>query len=155
MTQSNHIPELSPVDDQTSRPSLKSGALAAGALAFGVGTSGSATAQRAVALVFAYDYYPGASLTVVAPLQPDTTIDLLTGEDGEELPVLSQPDDYNGYVVYHRLGNRPVYKYLFTRRNLRRGQQYRVSNEAQVFSNELNLLETRLRPGGSQNDGDG
>lgn len=151
MTDSNLDPETSTERDSSRRSFMKKGALASGALALGLGASGSAAAQQqSRVLLFAYDYYPGASFNVVAPLQTSTTVDILDGPNDQGVPEISQPDEYNGYVINFTLGNRPVHSFVFTRRNLQRDRSYRLSTDAQVFSTQLNLLEANIGRGGMQ-----
>lgn len=150
MTDSNLDPETSTTRDSSRRSFMKKGALASGALALGVGASGSASAQQqSRVLIFAYDYYPGASFRAVAPLQTSTTVEILDGPNDQGVPEISQPDEYNGYVINFTLGNRPVHSYVFTRRNLQTDSRYHLSTDAQVFSTQLNLLETGVQSGGT------
>ncbi|RBI64634.1 hypothetical protein DMJ13_00965 [halophilic archaeon] len=132
---------------------MKKGALASGAAALGLaGSSGSAAAQqgRTQVLVFTYDYYPNVTFRVTQGLQASTTVNVLRRPGGGTVPEISQPDDYNGYVINYRLGaqgeqSAGITTLLFTRETLQTDARYRLAGDAQVFSSDLNLLSTTAR----------
>jgi len=145
------------------RSFLKAGALASTALALGgsgvaSATDGVAVRQDAVAqqaqegLVFAYDYWPLTPFVVINQLQTSTTVDILNGIDDEGIPEISQPDDFNGYVVNYRMteDGPGMYTLVFTEGTLQSDGQYQFEEDASMFSTDLNLLESTLT---SQNSG--
>ncbi|WP_225741221.1 twin-arginine translocation signal domain-containing protein [Halorussus halophilus] len=130
------------------RSFLKTGALAAGGLALGASSTDIGAAQNAQqALVYAYEYHPATNFRVEDELPAATTVRLLRLPGGNTVPEISQPDDYNGYVIRYEMGNprAAISTFLFTRRNLQRDQRYRLSASAQVFSSELNVLGATFR----------
>ncbi|WP_433628994.1 twin-arginine translocation signal domain-containing protein [Halomicrococcus sp. NG-SE-24] len=140
------------VGDESRRNFMKKGALASGAAALGLaGSSGSAAAQqRTQVLVFTYDYYPNVTFRVTQGLQASTTVNVLRRPGGGTVPEISQPDDYNGYVINYRLGaqgqqSAGITTLLFTRETLQTDARYRLAGDAQVFSSDLNLLSTNAR----------
>lgn len=149
--------------EESRRSVMKKGALATGAVALGLGAStGTAAAQQERILVFAYDYYPQTPFSVEASLQQSTTVDLLNGPNDQGIDEISQPDDYNGYVVRYRLsGNQGagIYALLFTQQSLNTGSTLRLGTDASVFSTDLNLLAANRASGGGGggggNDGNG
>lgn len=140
--------EVQEEEDGSSRRSfMKKGAVAAGAVALGGAATGTAAAQGARVLVFSYDYYPGVQFRVRAPLQASTTVRILRRQNGQRVPEIDNPSDYNGYVISYNVGNQGqggIYTFLFTRRNLQNGSTHRLSGQAQVFSSALNLLDTNI-----------
>ncbi|WP_276253249.1 calcium-binding protein [Halomontanus rarus] len=143
-------------DQETTGDSRRSfmakGALATGALALGTGTFGTATvgAQDTSVAVFANNYYPGADFDVVAPLQTSTTVDILQ-VDGETVSEISQPDDWTGHVIRYDIGQQAgITTFLFARdQSLSAGDSGTIGEDASVLSSELNLLNTSLNGGGS------
>ncbi len=112
------------------------------------------TQQEFNALVFSYEYFPGAQFRVDAPLETSTTIDILNGPGDQGVPEISQPDEYNGYVISYRLGQSSVYTYVFTRdRTLQQDRTYTFGRGSQVFSSELNLLQAQARRRGGGGGG--
>lgn len=142
-------PTTDTTDSEDSRRSfLKTSALAAGGLALGASSTDGAAAQAGQqALVYAYEYHPATNFRIEDELQASTTIRLLRLPGGNTVPEISQPDDYNGYVIRYEMGNprATISTFLFTRRNLQRNQRYRLSASAQVFSSELNILGATVR----------
>jgi len=134
--------------DSNRRSFMKKGALASGALALGLSGSGTVAAQEGEeALVFAYDYWPQTPFLVLNQLQTGTTVDILNGIDDEGIPEISQPDDFNGYVVNYRMqqDGPGLYTMIFTESSLQQDEQYQFAGNAQMFSTELNLLETTIQ----------
>ena len=129
---------------------MKKGAIATGALALGAaGTGSAATQQQGNALVFSYEFFPGATFRVTAPLQASTTIDILNGPNDQGVPEISQPDEYNGYVISYQLGGSTIYTFAFTRgQTLQPDSTYQFSQSAQVFSTQLNLLQVAVQQTG-------
>jgi len=133
--------------DSNRRSFMKKGALASGALALGLSGSGTVAAQEGEeALVFAYDYWPQTPFLVINQLQTSTTVDILNGLDDEGIAEISQPDDFNGYVVNYRMqeDGPGLYTMIFTDSSLQTDEQFQFSGDAQMFSTELNLLETTI-----------
>lgn len=142
--------EVLDLGDSSRRSFMKKGALATGALALGTAGANTASAQQTRrVLVFAYQYYPNIRFRVRQPLQASTTVNILRRPDGNRVPEISQPDDYNGYVIDYRLQDNArvagITTLLFTRGLLERGVSYRLAADAQVFTSELNLLSTTAR----------
>ncbi|QLG47565.1 calcium-binding protein [Natrinema halophilum] len=137
---------------------MKKGAATASAVALGTAaTAGTATAQETVAaLVFSYDYFPGSDFTVVSPLQQSTTVDVLQ-VDGETVDEITQPDEYDGHVIRYDDGgeNAGVTTFLFTQDGLSSGDSGTMGQDAQMFSSDLNLLETSINGGNGGDGGDG
>ncbi|WP_458207233.1 twin-arginine translocation signal domain-containing protein [Haladaptatus sp. NG-SE-30] len=140
------------VDSEERRSFMKKGALATGALALGLGSAGSASAQQgAEMLVYTYDYHPNIPFRVTNALEQSTVVRLLRRPGGGDVPEISQPDDYNGWVVRYDLGGQDasLTTVVFSRTaNLSSGDRRRFSGDATIFSSELNLLSTSLRGGG-------
>jgi hypothetical protein len=143
--------------DESRRSFMKKGALASGALALGLSSMDSAAAQdNRQVLVFTYQYYPNVSFRITQQLQASTTVNVLRRPGGGTVPEISQPDDYNGYVINYRLGaqgqqSAGITTLLFTRGSLNTNQRYRLAGDAQVFSADLNLLSTQARRTGGGN----
>lgn len=139
--------ETSTSDGSSRRSFMKKSALTSGALALGVAGSDSAAAQQQQnALVFSYEFFPGAPFRVDAQLQASTTIDLLSGPRDQGVPEISQPDEYNGYVVGYQIGNSVIYTFAFVRgETLQQDARYRFDDNSQVFSSQLNLLQVPIR----------
>jgi hypothetical protein len=117
--------------DSERRSFPMAGALASTAFVLGGGgvasaTEGVAAGQDAEAqqpqegLVFAYDYWPLTPFLVINQLQTSTTVDILNGIDDEGIPEISQPDDFNGYVVNYRMNDDGpgLYTAVFTEASL-------------------------------------
>ncbi|WP_227352899.1 hypothetical protein [Haladaptatus salinisoli] len=95
------------------------------------------------ALVFARDYYPGVSFRIAANLPIFVTVTILD-QPPDEIQVISQPDDYNGYVINYAYRGTPIFAFLFSRRYLPTGSRYRLEKDATYFSSNLNLIEAPL-----------
>ena len=108
-------------------------------------TSGDDGAEFDTALVFAREFYPSARFTVVGRLPATITVSMLTGAAGEPVPVLSQPDDYEGYVISLEIGTGAIYSFLFTERYLPQAGRYAFGVDVTYFSTLLNLVEVPLR----------
>ncbi|WP_408960382.1 hypothetical protein [Natrinema sp. 74] len=103
--------------------------------------------QEERVLLFTYDYEAGSTFDVISTLEAETTVRLLQPTDGETVPEIPQPDEYNGYVVRNQTGNGPLEPttVLFVReRNLSDGDSETLSDEASMFSSRLNLFSTSL-----------
>lgn len=143
MTEEESSPSIVP----SRRSFMKKGALASGALALGTAGAGSAAAQQQQnALVFSYEFFPGATFRVAAPLQTSTTIDILDGPGDQGVPEISQPDEYNGHVISYQIGGSAIYTFAFTRdQALQQDTRYRFGDNSQVFSSRLNLLQVPVQ----------
>lgn len=148
----DHEQRETPTLESDDRRSLvKKGALATGALALGLGSAGSAAAQGRNVLVYTYDYHPGVEFRVSNALEQSTTVRLLERPGGGTVPEISQPDDYNGYVIRYLLGgggggSGQLTSFVFGRDiSLSQGDTRRFSGNASIFSSDLNLLSTSLR----------
>ncbi|SEH17686.1 hypothetical protein SAMN04487967_3338 [Natronorubrum sediminis] len=97
-------------------------------------------------LVSMDDYQPGSSFRVVDRLPAPLTVQLLRPPDGETIAVLERPDEYAGYVARDE-NTDSVYAttFLFTRDSLETDAEYALEPDAQVFSTQLRLLESRAR----------
>ena len=143
------------IESDDRRSFLKKGALATGALALGLGSAGSASAQNRNVLVYTYDYHPNVEFRVTHSLEQSTTVRLLERPGGGTVPEISQPDNYNGYIIRYLLGGGfnggrggqgQITTFLFTQgRSLSQGTTHRLSGNASVFSSTLNLLSTTIR----------
>ncbi|WP_458185973.1 twin-arginine translocation signal domain-containing protein [Haladaptatus sp. NG-WS-4] len=137
------------VESKERRSFMKKGALATGALALGLGSAGSASAQGQNVLVYTYDYHPGVQFRVVNALEQSTTVRLLQRPGGGNVPEISQPDDYNAYLIRYQLGGGggqgQITTIVFGRDlSLSQGDTRRFSGDASIFSSTLNLLSTSL-----------
>lgn len=138
--------------DESRRSFMKKGAVAAGGIALGAASTDTAAAQqRRQVLVYSYEYHPGLPFRVIAPLQQSTTVRALRRPNGQTVPEISQPDDYNGYVITYGLGGAQrstagITTFLYSRQTLNTGQTYRTGVNATVFSSQLNLLSTDVTP---------
>ncbi|WP_423744969.1 hypothetical protein V5735_02775 (plasmid) [Haladaptatus sp. SPP-AMP-3] len=145
------------VESEDRRSFMKKGALATGALALGLGSAGTAAAQNQNVLVYTYDYHPNVQFRVENSLEKATTVRLLQRPGGGNVPEISQPDNYNGYVIRYLLGqdggsDAQITTFLFgDGLSLSQGDTRRLSGGASVFSSTLNLLSTNL--GGSGGGG--
>jgi hypothetical protein len=140
------------IESNDRRSFMKKGALATGALALGLGSAGTAAAQNRNVLVYTYDYHPDVQFRVVNTLEAATTVRLLERPGGGNVPEISQPDDYNGYIIRYLLGGGgggqgQITTFMFSRggQSLSQGDTRRFSGNASIFSSELNLLSTSLR----------
>ncbi len=136
-------------DGSSRRDFMKKSAVAAGALAIGsAATTGSVAAQSGDpdVLVFTYQYYPNVEFKVRQPLTATTTVQLLQRPNGNTVPEISTPDDYNGYVIDYRVQgnsqNSGIVTFLFSKSSLDQNGTYKLSGNAQVFTSALNLLQT-------------
>ncbi|MFB9804162.1 twin-arginine translocation signal domain-containing protein [Haladaptatus pallidirubidus] len=139
------------VESTERRSFMKKGALATGALALGLGSAGTSAAQDSEVLVYTYDYHPNVQFRVENTLDQSTVIQLLQLPGGGDVPEISQPDDYSGWVIRYNLGNgnASITTVLFSRdASLSTDDQRRLSGDATIFSSELNLLSTSLQGGG-------
>jgi len=104
--------------------------------------------------VFAYDYWPETPFLVINQLQTSTTVDILNGIDDGGIPEISQPDDFNGYVVNYRMNDDGpgLYTAVFAEASLQTDERYQFSGDAQMFSTQLNLLEGTIES--ANGDGD-
>ncbi|ODR82947.1 hypothetical protein BG842_15190 [Haladaptatus sp. W1] len=145
------------VESEDRRSFMKKGALATGALALGLGSAGTAAAQNQNVLVYTYDYHPNVEFRVENSLEKATTVRLLQRPGGGNVPEISQPDNYNGYIIRYLLGQNggseaQITTFLFgDGLSLSQGDTRRLSGGASVFSSTLNLLSTNL--GGSGGGG--
>lgn len=98
-------------------------------------------------LVSLDDYRPGLTVRVVDRLPATTVVRLLRPPDGGTVPVLTQPDEYTGYVARSRLEGGAVgtATHLFAREPLETGATYELVADAQVFSTRLNLFRVTAR----------
>lgn len=98
-------------------------------------------------LVSMADYRPGMSFRIVSRLPAPITVELLRLPDGEFTPVLTQPDQYTGYVVRSTTGERRVdtTTNVFTEESLDPDVSYTFTTETQVFDTGLNLFESLVR----------
>jgi hypothetical protein len=141
------------VESEERRSFMKKGALATGALALGLGSAGTASAQGRNVLVYTYDYHPNVEFRVVNSLEQATTVRLLERPGGGNVPEISQPDDYDGYIIRYLLGGGgggnaqgQITTFMFGRGlSLSRGDTRQFSGNASIFSSTLNLLSTSLR----------
>ena len=146
--------EPTDVESDDRRSFLKKGALATGALALGLGSAGSASAQSRNVLVYTYDYHPNVEFRVTNSLEKATTVRLLERPGGGTVPEITQPDNYNGYIIRYLLGGGggggqgQITTFLFLQGGaLSQGSTHQLSGDASVFSSELNLLSTTIRGG--------
>ncbi|WP_440008620.1 twin-arginine translocation signal domain-containing protein [Halomicrococcus sp. SG-WS-1] len=145
--------------DESRRTFLKKGALATGAVALGVSGSNTAAAQQQQdVLTYFDDYQPGQSFRAIAQLPQDITVTLLSLPNGNTVPEISQPDDYNAYVIRPTTGQNDRAAgatYLFTRSSLNTDNQFRFGTSANVFSSQLSLVSTSASQGGGGGGGGG
>ncbi|WP_458188433.1 hypothetical protein [Haladaptatus sp. NG-WS-4] len=128
---------------------MKKGALGASALALGLGSAGTVAAQEsATVLVYTYAYHPNVPFRITNALEQSTVVRLLQRPGGGDVPEITQPDDYRGWVIRYDLGGRDaaITAMMFSRdATFSRGDRRRFSGDANVFSSELNLLSTTTR----------
>ncbi|WP_435153620.1 twin-arginine translocation signal domain-containing protein [Haladaptatus sp. DFWS20] len=142
------------LESKERRSFMKKGALAAGALALGLGSAGTATAQDNEMLVYTYAYHPNVPFRVENTLEQSTVVRLLARPGGGDVPEISQPDDYSGWVVRYDLGGQDasITTIVFSRgASLSSGDRRRLAGDASIFSSGLNLLSTNLQGGGGGN----
>ncbi|WP_458209018.1 twin-arginine translocation signal domain-containing protein [Haladaptatus sp. NG-SE-30] len=154
----NKVSDTETAESKERRSFMKKGALAASALALGLGSAGSGSAQAQEALVYMYDYHPNVPFRVTNALQQSTTIRLLRRVGGGNVPEISQPDDYDGWIIRYELGgeNAALTTFMFARNvNVSTGDRRQFAPDATVFSSSLNLLSTRLRSAGGDGGGGG
>ncbi len=99
-------------------------------------------------LLFTYDYEAGATFDVVSQLEQGTSVRLLQTTEGETVPEIPQPDEYNGYVVRNQSDSGPLEPttVLFVRgQTLSVDDSETLSEDASMFSSRLNLFSTSLR----------
>ncbi len=155
MTDENYETEHDRSGDSR-RSFMKKGALATGALVLGAGASSSTVSAQdgEQVLVFSYDYLPNQDFEVLASLEQSTTVSALE-VDGEMVDEISQPDDYDGYVIRYDMGEDTagITTFLFSEdADLSEGDTDTLSADASVFSSDLNLLSASL--GGNGENGD-
>jgi len=144
------------VESEDRRSFMKKGALATGALALGLGSAGMASAQSRNVLVYTYDYHPNVEFRVVNSLEKATTVRLLEKPGGGNVPEISQPDNYNGFIIRYLLGGGnsggqgQITTFMFVNGggSFSQGSTHRFSGDASVFSSTLNLLSTTTQGGG-------
>ncbi|WP_158059215.1 twin-arginine translocation signal domain-containing protein [Halorussus halophilus] len=152
------------------RSFLKTSVLTAGVVGGGLSGTGSATAQtngtpsddangeghslqvgertaqeRKTVLVYTVGYQRNLPFNVIGPLQNANTIRLLTPVRGGQAPEITQPDDYNGYIIgLFGLGVRTP-TFLFSRETLEVGGVYQFDRSFSAFSPALVMVETTAR----------
>ncbi|QLK25237.1 hypothetical protein HYG81_14210 [Natrinema zhouii] len=101
------------------------------------------------------EYRPGMTGRVVNRLPAPIVVDLLRLPNGETVPVLTQPDEYSGYVIRSEFGDEQVHStaIVFTRESLESGARYAFESDAQVYSTRLYLLQTTALRTGSAGGG--
>jgi hypothetical protein len=98
-------------------------------------------------LVYTYNYEAGESFDVVSELETSTTVRALRTAEEESVPEISQPDEYNGYVIRYQVDDGPEGPtvLMFSRdATFDRGDTGTLGEDAAIFSTQLNLLETPL-----------
>ncbi|WP_120242863.1 hypothetical protein [Halopiger aswanensis] len=102
------------------------------------------------------DYQPGMTGRVVDRLPAPIVVDLLALPNGDTVSVLTQPDEYRGYVVRSTLTATQVRSttIVFTRDSLETGACYVFEVGAQLFSTQLSLLRTTVRRVGAADSSD-
>ncbi|WP_222919288.1 hypothetical protein [Natrinema sp. SYSU A 869] len=103
------------------------------------------------------EYRPGMTARVVDRLPAPIVVELLALPNGETVPVLTEPDEYTGYVVRSEPSGTQVWTTMivFTRESLESGVCYAFEAGAQVFSTQLSLLRTtaiRIGSAGSSSE---
>ncbi|WP_247000886.1 calcium-binding protein [Halosolutus gelatinilyticus] len=134
------------------KSALTTGALTLGTASIGAGVAG-AQDESSEAAFFADNYYPGANFDVVAQLEASTTVNTLQ-IDGETVDEISQPDEWNGYIIRYDIGAQSgITTFMFVRSaTLSEGDSGTAGEDASVLSSELNLLTTSLNGGGGGDD---
>lgn len=95
-------------------------------------------------LIFAREYYPRRPFRILGRLPATLTVKILDGPPGRTIPVLTQPDEYNGYVIQYASEYASTYTFLFSQHLLESAAEYRLTLAATYFSSLLNLLEVPL-----------
>lgn len=108
--------------------------------------------QPNTALVFTTDYRPGVPLRRVGWIQQPTVNRILQGELDWQPGVsfaIDDPTNWNGFIYRYEGCGHGDYNLTFLQEEvLREDQTYQWGNEAVVFSDGLQLLETRVETGG-------
>lgn len=154
----NDQPTSNESTDSSRREFLKKGAATTGVVALGVSGASPAAAQgQEDVLTFFDDFEPGQTFRVVAQLPQDITVTLLQLPNGNTVPEISQPDDYNGYAIRPTTGNNQSSgaTYLFTTGTLTVGNRYRFGTTSNVFSTQLSLISTTVNRQGGDGGGGG
>lgn len=94
-------------------------------------------------LVFADDYRPEVTFRVVDRI-PQRPVNEVLGYRVEGEPAVSNPTDYNGYIIdYPNL--RGEYAFAFVnRRTLQQDQRYQFTDDVVFFDIRLNLVSASL-----------
>ncbi|WP_231185912.1 hypothetical protein [Haladaptatus sp. DYF46] len=98
-------------------------------------------------LVFTRDFYPNVPFRIVSQLPASITVTILD-EPPDDVQVISQPDEYNGYVITYEVYGTPIFVFLFSRRYLPVGTRFRFSDDATYFSANLDLIEVSVARSG-------
>ncbi|WP_306054328.1 hypothetical protein [Natronococcus wangiae] len=108
-------------------------------------------------LVSLTDYRPGLAIRVIDRLPAPIVVQILRLPNDETVPVLTQPDEYTGYVVRSEFGDEQVHSTMlvFTRGALETDASYEFGTDTQVFSTRLNLFRVTARCVDSRNGEDG
>lgn len=101
-------------------------------------------------LVFARDFHPNTRFRIVGRLAAGITVEMLRGPAGQSVPVLTQPDDFDGYVISSTVGTSAFYSFLFAEQFLLSEARYSFGSEATYFSSVLNLLEVPIHRVGDE-----
>lgn len=114
------------------------------------GQRGEREHQPDLALVFAYDYHPNALFRPIDRL-PQGTVRTILGQrvDGGD-PVVSEPTDYNGYVVLVKQTPNAQGEYTFAFVNeetIQEDQWYRFTDDVVFFDTRVSLLSVGLTTG--------
>jgi hypothetical protein len=109
--------------------------------------SADATLVPNQALVFGYDYNPGVPFRIVNLLQQGT-VGAILGREVNNRTIVSNTDDYNGYVVrYQPDSNASEYAFVFVREDtLTPNQVYRFGTRATFFNSATNLITADISP---------
>ena len=110
--------------------------------------------QPSQTLLFAYDYYPGRTLNVVAQLQQSVTRQILGQEGEDDDAIVSDTSEWNTYIANYQLdGDTPgEYVLVFTRGG-QLDDEFQLGTTATFFSDEFNLLEISVENGGGGGGG--
>lgn len=104
--------------------------------------------QEGRVLTFSYDYQAGRTFEVISRLQTSTTVRLLTLDDEETIPEISQPDEYTGHVIRPESaadGALEPTTLLFIRGgSISPGESATFGTDVSMFSSDLNLLSTTV-----------
>ncbi|WP_226006336.1 hypothetical protein [Natrinema salinisoli] len=98
-------------------------------------------------LVYTYNFEAGESFDVVSELETSTTVRALQTAEEETVSEISQPDEYNGYVIRYQVDDGPQGPtvLMFSRdATFDSGDTGTLGEDAQIFSTELNLIATPL-----------